>query len=203
MRVHVRGPPGVGPARDVVERPYTAGGGGGTSPDPPYLPPLGPPPPPPPPLPMFEADSQNFASAHSVPRGFKLQNFRPAFSGDHRRRGGPAEPPPPPPFRPPPPLPPLLLILPWGPLYRCAVGTAVRTAPPQHTPCRSHDTNLFYDSQIIRYHTTVCHIHYTHDTSYQYLSLVHHCTILCDIHVVIMGSCPHPHPGTESALGWF
>ena len=51
---------------------------------PPYLPPLGPPPPLPPPLVMCEADSQKFASAPSVPRGFKLQNFRPAFSGDHR-----------------------------------------------------------------------------------------------------------------------
>ena len=38
-------------------------------------PPLDPPhPPPPPPLPMFEADSQNFASAPSVPRGFTLSS---------------------------------------------------------------------------------------------------------------------------------
>ena len=62
-------------------------------------------PPPPPPLRMFEADSQNFASAPSVPRGFELHNFRPAFGGDHRETQGggcvPAKPPSPP-FRPPP-----------------------------------------------------------------------------------------------------
>ena len=40
--------------------------------------------PPRPPLPMFEADSQIFASAPSVPRGFTLQIFRPPFGGDHR-----------------------------------------------------------------------------------------------------------------------
>ena len=82
---------------DVLERPYTAGGGGVPPP------PLDPPPPPPPPLPMFEADSQHFASAPSVPRGFKLQNFGPAFGGDHRgtlgRGGVPAKPP----LQPPPP----------------------------------------------------------------------------------------------------
>ena len=76
---------GGGGGRDVVERPYTAGGGGA--------------PPPPPTLPMFEADSQNFASAPSVPRGFRLQNFWPAFGGDHRGTpgggGSPANPPPP------------------------------------------------------------------------------------------------------------
>ena len=64
--------------RDVLERPYTVGGG---SPPPP--PPLDPPP-----LPMFEADSQIFASVLSVPRGFKLKNFRPAFGGDHRGTQG-------------------------------------------------------------------------------------------------------------------
>ena len=47
---------------------------------------------PPPPLPMFEADSQNFASAASVPRGFTLQKFWPAVGGDHRGRGVPAKP---------------------------------------------------------------------------------------------------------------
>ena len=58
-------------ASDALERPYTVGGGG--------VPPLTPPaslpldPPPPPPLVMFEADSQYFASAPSVPRGLKLQ----------------------------------------------------------------------------------------------------------------------------------
>ena len=41
-------------------------------------------PPPPPPLPMFRADSQGFASAPSVPRGFKLHNIQPAFGGVHR-----------------------------------------------------------------------------------------------------------------------
>ena len=42
--------PGAGGVSDVLERPYTVGGGG-----------LTPPPPSPPPLPMFEAESQNFA----------------------------------------------------------------------------------------------------------------------------------------------
>ena len=42
------------------------------------------PPPPPPRLPMFEADSQNFASAPSVPRGFELKNSGPGFGGDRR-----------------------------------------------------------------------------------------------------------------------
>ena len=69
---------------DVPGRPYPAGGGGG-----------GRAPPPSPPLPMFEADSQTFASAPSVPRGFTLQNFRPAFGGDHRGTpgggGGPSQ----------------------------------------------------------------------------------------------------------------
>ena len=70
------------PPRDVLERPYTVGGAL---------------PPPPPPLPMFEADSQKFASAPSVPRGFKLKNFGPAFGGDQwggpRRRGSQPTPP--------------------------------------------------------------------------------------------------------------
>ena len=78
------GPDGV--ARDVLERPYAAGGGVR-------------PPGPPPPLPMFEADSQNFASVPSVPRGFTLQILRRAFGGDHRGTlgggGVPANPPPP------------------------------------------------------------------------------------------------------------
>ena len=52
-------------------------------------------PPPPPPLPMFETDSQNFASAPSVPRGFTLKN-RGTLGG-----GGSQPNPPPPPFRPP------------------------------------------------------------------------------------------------------
>ena len=44
---------------------------------------MDPPFPPPPPLPMFETESQNFASAPSVPRGFKLKKFWPAFGGHH------------------------------------------------------------------------------------------------------------------------
>ena len=63
-----------------------------------------PPPPldPPPPLPMFVADSQHFAWAPSVPRGF---NFWPAF--DHRGTlgGGGSQPT----------LPPSLLIHPSPP----------------------------------------------------------------------------------------
>ena len=80
---------------DALERPYTAGGGGGT--------PLATPPAPPPPPLMFEADSQNFASAPLAPRGFTLKDFRPAFGGDHRTLGGGGSqpnPPPAPPFRP-------------------------------------------------------------------------------------------------------
>ena len=46
---------------------------------------------------MFEADSQIFASAPPVPRGFELQNFWPTFGGDHRGTlgggGVPAKPP--------------------------------------------------------------------------------------------------------------
>ena len=81
--------PHVGPVgSDVLERPYAAGGGRGT------------PPHPRPPLPMFEADCENFASAPSVPRGFNIENVRPAFGGDHRGTlggwGGPANPPSPP-----------------------------------------------------------------------------------------------------------
>ena len=48
---------------------------------------------------MFEADSQNFASAPSVPRGFKLQNllarlWRGPYRDPGRRGGGSAPPPP-------------------------------------------------------------------------------------------------------------
>ena len=87
---------GRGRGSDVLERPYTAGGGGGG-----VTPPL----PPPPPLPMFEADSQNFAS---VPRGLKLKICLPAFGGDHRgtQGGGVSQPTPPPPLQTPPPPPP-------------------------------------------------------------------------------------------------
>ena len=50
-------------------------------------------PPPPPPLPMFEADSHNFALVPSVPRGLKLKIFWPAFDGDHRgTQGSPTRP---------------------------------------------------------------------------------------------------------------
>ena len=96
-----KGPgPYRGPASNVLERPYSVGGGGVT--------PRPPPPPSTPPLPMFEADSQIFASAPSVPRGFKHRNFRPAFGGDHwgTLGGGGAQPNPPPPFTSPPPPPP-------------------------------------------------------------------------------------------------
>ena len=51
--------------------------------------------PPPPPLPMCEADSQYFASAPSVPSGFKLQNFRPGTIGGPREEGD-SQPNPPP-----------------------------------------------------------------------------------------------------------
>ena len=67
---------GGGGGSDPLERLYAAGGGGVT----------------PPPLPMFEADSQTFASAPSMPRGF-------SFSAEHRRALGggrvPAKPSPP------------------------------------------------------------------------------------------------------------
>ena len=56
---------------------------------------------------MFEADSQNFAAVPSVPRGFALEKFWPAFGGDHKRRGVPATPPPPLPLSRSPPPPPL------------------------------------------------------------------------------------------------
>ena len=54
---------------------------------------------PPPPLPMFEADSQNFALEPLAPRGFKLKDFLPAFGRDHRGTlgGGGSQPNPPPP----------------------------------------------------------------------------------------------------------
>ena len=55
-------------------------------------------PPPPPPLPMFEADSQNFASVPSVPRGFKLEKFLGWITGGPWEEGGPSQPPPPPPI---------------------------------------------------------------------------------------------------------
>ena len=72
----------TGGGSDVLERPYR---------NPPWTPI-----PPPPPLPMFEADSQNFASALSVLRGFKLQIFLARLrwepEGDPGRRGVPAKP---------------------------------------------------------------------------------------------------------------
>ena len=56
---------------------------------------------PPPPLPMFEADSQNFASAASVPRGFKLPNFLAHLWWEPWDPGTkiPAKPPTPPPLQ--------------------------------------------------------------------------------------------------------
>ena len=48
--------------------------------------------PPPPPLPMFEADSHNFASVPLLPRGLKLQSFRGTIGGPWEE-GGPSQPP--------------------------------------------------------------------------------------------------------------
>ena len=107
------------PDSDVIERPYTAGGGGG------YPPPLDHPPPPPP-LPMFEADSQNFASAPSVPRGFKLQNA--GSMGGPWEEGGPSQPPAP--FRPSP-SPLLLHPCPPTPPLHAPKGPQV---PPHNPP---------------------------------------------------------------------
>ena len=59
--------------------------------------------PPSPHLPMFEADSQNFAPAPSVPRGFELQNFSARLRRGRRRRV-PAKPAPLPLHTPPPPF---------------------------------------------------------------------------------------------------
>ena len=61
---------------------------------------------PPPPLPPFQClklTAKFFASAPSTPGGFTLQNFRPAFGGDHRGTPGGGGSQPNPPF---PPLPP-------------------------------------------------------------------------------------------------
>ena len=101
------------PPRDVLEWPYTVGGGGRTPPRPP----------PPPPLPMFEADSQNFASAPLAPRGCKFEFLGPPSAGPiggPKEEGCPGQPAPPfrpPPFlvhpcRPPPPPPPQRLCNP-------------------------------------------------------------------------------------------
>ena len=82
------------PPSDVLDRLCAVGGGG--------VPPHGPPPPippPPPPIPMFEADSPNFALAPSVPRGFTLQKclarLRRGTIGRPSEDGVPANPPPP------------------------------------------------------------------------------------------------------------
>ena len=116
---------GCPPCRDVLERPYTAGGGG-------LPPPPGPPLPPPSPLPMFETDSQNFAS---VPRGFALKNLWPAFGGDHRgtRGGGGSQPNPFPSSDPPPP--PLLIrpCPPWRPLAGVPAPVVRRLMAPIRT----------------------------------------------------------------------
>ena len=80
---------------------------------------LGPPPPPTPPLPMFEADSQNFASVPSVSRGFEPKKFRPAFGEDHRGSQ---------PTPPPPPLAPFITSLPSPP--RPILRAVTRATPP-------------------------------------------------------------------------
>ena len=110
--------------RNVLEGPYV--GGGGVTPPPPLDPP--------PPLPMFEADSQNFASAPSAPRGFKLK--RPSFGGDHRGALGgevsqPNPPPPDPPPRsnPPSPRPP-------------PPSNPPSPRPPSNPPCPPSNTSL-------------------------------------------------------------
>ena len=60
-------------------------------------------PPPPSPLPMFEADSQNFALAPSVPRGFTLKYFglpsAGTIGGPWEEGGSQPKPPPRPPLR--------------------------------------------------------------------------------------------------------
>ena len=93
---HPRNGGGVwrGYPRDGLERPCTVGGGG--------LPPSWIPLTSPSPLPMFQADSQNFASPPSVPRGFKLKKCWPAFGRDYRGTlgGGGSQPNPPPPSLP-------------------------------------------------------------------------------------------------------
>ena len=132
----------------MLERPYNVGGGRVPPPlDPPPAPPPPPrdPTPPHPPLPMFEADSQNFASAPSVPRGFKLKHLWPAFGGGRRRtreeRGPPTVPPP---FQTPPP-PPSNTSLGASPpsttpeMVRHPSGSHLaRQAPPRGRPTSSH-----------------------------------------------------------------
>ena len=131
-----------GGGRDVLERPYTVGGGG--LPSPPLPGPLRPPPPPP--VPMFGAESQNFASAPSVPRGFNLRNFWPAFGREHRGTsgGGGSQPTP---FRHPPlPSPPSNTSLggglmhaqfgvPWEQVARSPVSQLTGLCPPPPLPC--------------------------------------------------------------------
>ena len=112
---------GGGVPSDALERPYAAGGGG--------VPPPGPPPPP---LPMFEADSQNFASAPSLPRGLKLQKIfglpsAGTIGGPWEEGGGLSQTPPP--FQNPPPPPPL--IHPGGSPTECCGLTST---------CRSRGT---------------------------------------------------------------
>ena len=110
---------GRSPPSDVLERPYAAGGGEGYPP---------PPTPPrrPPPLPMFEADSQNFASAPLAPRGFRLKFFSPAFGEDCRGIRGPSQPPPP--LQPPPSPPSNTSLHPTPP--SCGVPTRGREREP-------------------------------------------------------------------------
>ena len=80
-------------------------------------------PPPPPLLPMFGADSQNFASAPSVSRGLSFKIFGPPSAGTiggPKEEGDPSQTPPPPPQTPPsdPPFRPPLQTSPSDPPFR-------------------------------------------------------------------------------------
>ena len=88
---------------------------------------------------MFEAGSQNFASAPSVPRGFKLKNFRPSFGGDPRGTlgGGWSQSNVPPPLQTPPSPP--FLIHPWEWGGKMDVKRASLTLPTACCPAKPRD----------------------------------------------------------------